>query len=47
MEQYCIRLERKQTETNRSRGLYMEGEFLTAMVELRRALQEMAQMQGE
>jgi integrase len=32
MEQHCIRLERKQTKTNTSRGLYMEGDFLKVML---------------
>jgi len=32
MEQHCIRLERKQTKTNTSRGLYMTGDFLKVML---------------
>ena len=32
MEQHCIRRERKQTKTNTSRGLYMEGDFLKVML---------------
>jgi integrase len=32
MEQHCIRLERKQTNTNTSRGLYMTGDFLKVML---------------
>lgn len=32
MEQHCIRLERKQTKTNKSRGLYMTGDFLKVML---------------
>ena len=32
IEQHCIRLERKQTKTNTSRGLYMEGDFLKVML---------------
>ena len=32
MEQHCIRLERKQTKTTTSRGLYMEGDFLRVML---------------
>ena len=32
MEQHCIRLERKQTKTNTSRGLYMEGDFLKVIL---------------
>ena len=32
MEQHCIRLERKQTKTNTSRGLYMTYDFLKVML---------------
>jgi hypothetical protein len=32
MEQHCIRLERKQTKTNTSRGLYMTDDFLKVML---------------
>lgn len=32
MEQHYIRLERKQTKTNTSRGLYMTGDFLKVML---------------
>ena len=32
MGQHCIRLERKQTKTNTSRGLYRTGDFLKVML---------------
>ena len=32
MEQHCIWLERKQTKTDTSRGLYMTGDFLKVML---------------
>ena len=32
MAQQCIRLERKQTKTHTSRGLYMAGDFLKVML---------------
>ncbi len=37
MEQHCIRLERNQTKTNTSRGLYMTGDFLKMMLKAKEA----------